>query len=443
MKRNDNCIGCHEKTIKTLHKGVYRETKICLTCNIAKPFRSHHCSDCDNCVISFDHHCPWIGGCVGKRNYIYFFIFICIVNIKDVFLGAFGIVHIIYTYKDIPKELKEKNWVAIQLIGLIPTLLTIFFIGCTLSFTMGLMIYHIKLIIRNMSTKEELKKLIFEPIGNPYDRGIGSNCKKFWTRHKTMNDNFTVKDLRNKIKIQKNKSQENVPEFKINNRQRAIIKPFDLTKKEIELKKKNKNKKINEDNDKSNKIIDGKNEKEFENVSVVTEKSQTIQNNNQLSNEIKEGEKNNDKEKENEKELKKEQESNVISNKRGKNKKKDNKIKSNTDYKQDKKIALDSSEEDISDENDNTTSKICNISVKNKSNLNNIFLNEMNGKEPSQKKNNILKEKKIFVTKDEIGYQIAQKRLEELDSEIAVNQELKASLSIPNENSFCSDLSQS
>ena len=71
MKRNENCVGCHEKTIRIIHKGVYKETKICLTCNITKPFRSHHCSDCDNCVIRFDHHCPWFGGCVGIRNYIF------------------------------------------------------------------------------------------------------------------------------------------------------------------------------------------------------------------------------------------------------------------------------------------------------------------------------------------------------------------------------------
>ena len=126
MKRNENCVGCHEKTIRIIHKGVYKETKICLTCNITKPFRSHHCSDCDNCVIRFDHHCPWIGGCVGKRNYIYFFIFLIILNIKDVFLAVFCLIHIIYTYKDVSREVKKtEKWIAINLIGLIPTLLTI------------------------------------------------------------------------------------------------------------------------------------------------------------------------------------------------------------------------------------------------------------------------------------------------------------------------------
>ena len=38
---------------------------------------------------------------------------------------------------------------------------------------------------------------------------------------------------------------------------------------------------------------------------------------------------------------------------------------------------------------------------------------------------------------------MAQKRLEELSSQMTINQELKSSISIPNENSFYSDLSQS
>ena len=73
MKRNENCDGCHEKLIKVIHKDVYKETKVCLTYNVVKPFSSHHYSDCDNCVIRFDHHFPWISGCVGKRNYFFIF----------------------------------------------------------------------------------------------------------------------------------------------------------------------------------------------------------------------------------------------------------------------------------------------------------------------------------------------------------------------------------
>lgn len=482
MKRNENCFGCHETPIKVVHKGVYKVTKLCLTCNIARPFRSSHCSDCDNCTLRFDHHCPWIGGCVGKRNYIYFFLFLVFLNIKNIFLLVFSVIHICMTYVNAKDEEKTNNtWISKKLNSLIPSLFTIIFLTVIMIFTTGLIIYHINLILYNKTTKEEIKKLIFEKIGNTYDKGKIRNCNEFWTRHKDMKYDYTVKDLRIKVKPDKisNKSfakkikpkimPYSEKERKMKNKQKNNESKKDLDEKEkhrnITDSDSNSNSKSGSDN-KSDTHSDNasKNSKEENNNQIMNKirnKNKKMNNKNEINKSNSEGSKSvsnsaNESSKSNNKNSEKNKSStsskNSRANKQIKNGKRKSKKSSNSKSSSvtgsNQNEVDDFSDIDISDENNDSNRKICNTSVKNSNNFNNNIINKIN--ELDNKNYRIktyMNEKKWNMTNDEnLSYKIAQQRLDELSSEITIHEEInqiQSTMSIPRENSCTSSLSQS
>lgn len=45
-----------------------RKKRYCMICHSFKPERCHHCSRCKTCILGMDHHCPWLGTCVGFFN---------------------------------------------------------------------------------------------------------------------------------------------------------------------------------------------------------------------------------------------------------------------------------------------------------------------------------------------------------------------------------------
>ncbi len=48
-----------------------------------KPQRARHCQICDRCCMLMDHHCFWIGNCVGLKNQKFFFQYGMYIGILD------------------------------------------------------------------------------------------------------------------------------------------------------------------------------------------------------------------------------------------------------------------------------------------------------------------------------------------------------------------------
>lgn len=74
--------------------GRITRVKYCEECDIYRPPRTIHCGLCGCCIERLDHHCPWIGTCVGKRNYKYFLFFLWSVFLSVCYGIIFGAVHI-------------------------------------------------------------------------------------------------------------------------------------------------------------------------------------------------------------------------------------------------------------------------------------------------------------------------------------------------------------
>ncbi|GAB2282484.1 hypothetical protein Dimus_017027 [Dionaea muscipula] len=144
----------------------------CDYCNLVQPPRSKHCLDCCKCVLEFDHHCVWLGTCVGQGNHCRFWWYLAVETTLCIWTGILYI-------EFLKANISKCWWLDVSVI----LLLTI--LAMSLAFVLSLLIFHTYLLLTNQTTYEVLRRSRVPylkeatTIRHPFSRGIWRNLYDF------------------------------------------------------------------------------------------------------------------------------------------------------------------------------------------------------------------------------------------------------------------------
>ncbi|KAJ6967783.1 protein S-acyltransferase 1 [Populus alba x Populus x berolinensis] len=155
------------RTKDVVFNGHSIKLKFCDTCLLYRPPRASHCSICNNCIQKFDHHCPWVGQCIGLRNYPYFIGFISTSTTLCIYVFVFSWFNVLRQQGTL-WSIMSHDVLSVVLIAY--CFVAVWFVG-------GLTLFHLYLISTNQTTYENFRYR-YDKKENPFTRGILKNFKQ-------------------------------------------------------------------------------------------------------------------------------------------------------------------------------------------------------------------------------------------------------------------------
>lgn len=162
---------------KSKSRIMFFNPRNCDICDLPKPPRTHHCKQCNTCVLRMDHHCPFINACVGFYNYKAFLLFLLYTIISCVYANTILMAR--FFVVDIPIPTKHMVLMTILAIISLPAMLCVSTLG---TFQYGA-------VSTNYTTIEYLEIMRFRSphvkgkFNNTYDLGFKQNMYSVFGTH--------------------------------------------------------------------------------------------------------------------------------------------------------------------------------------------------------------------------------------------------------------------